>query len=228
MSESNGNEKIKGKRTKDELFELIVVIMLGITAVATAWSSWQESLHGSQQDQKYTTSNALNAEANSMYNEGMQKYNQDLMIWNQLSGLYIDYAFAEDKRDTEEMEKIDYKISQIMDDNVYEEFAAAIDWADSQEGYASPFENEDFIGSYFAEYEETMAESEAMMEEGNEHNTHGDNQGLVTVVYAVVLFLLGITATFKGSGPRKILLVVSGAAFVFATVFMLTIPIVMP
>ena len=43
MSESNGNERIKGIRTRDELFEPIVVIMPGITAVATAWSSWQES-----------------------------------------------------------------------------------------------------------------------------------------------------------------------------------------
>ena len=135
---------------RSNLIEIIVVVLLGITAVATAWSSWQEGLHGSLQDQKYTIANNLNAEANSMYNEGTQNMNQDLMIWNQLSGLFIDYGFAEAKDDADEMEKIDYKIDQIMTDVVTPEFADAINWAIEQEDYVSPFENQAFVDNYFA------------------------------------------------------------------------------
>ncbi|GHU61449.1 hypothetical protein AGMMS49983_01180 [Clostridia bacterium] len=220
--------KVKTKKTKEELIELIVVIMLGITAVATAWSSWQGGLHGSLMDQKYTKSNNLNAEANSMYNEGMQNLNQDLMLWNQLMGLYIDDSFAEEKGDLDEVEKIEYKINQIMEDSVTDDFAAAMEWADGFEEYVSPFDNEDFIETYFAAADEKFEEAEIMLEDGNTNNTHGDNQGLVSVIYAVVLFLLGISTSFKGLKEKYILMGVSGVGFIAATIFMLTIPIVLP
>lgn len=213
---------------RSNLIEIIVVVLLGITAVATAWSSWQGALHGSQQDQKYTKANHLNSEANSTYNEGMQNLNQDLMIWNQLMGLNIDLAFAEDKRDADEVEKLEYKIGQIMDDSVSEEFEAAIAWAGEQEEYASPFDNEDFVNTYFEAAWDLYAESEEMMAAGDANNTHGDNQGLVSVIYAVVLFLLGITSSFKRLLPKYVLLAASGIGFIIATILMFTIPIVLP
>jgi len=215
-------------RPREELLEFIVVILLGITAVATAWSSWQGGLHGSQMDQKYTLANNLNAEANSMYNGGMQNLNQDLMLWNQLMSLGIDYAFAEMQNNEDEMYKVEFKYEQIMDDSVSEEFAKAIEWSNEFDDYVSPFENEDFISTYFSASAEKFGEAEAMLEAGNENNTHGDNQGLVSVIYAVVLFMLGVSQSFKGLREKSILLVVSGVGFVAATIFMFTIPIVTP
>ena len=115
-----------------------------------------------------------------------------------------------------------------MTDNVGGEFEHAIEWADSQQEYASPFEKEDFITGYFADSNVKFDEAEEMMEAGNSNNTHGDNQGLVTVIYAVVLFLLGVASTFKAESAKKILLVMSVVGFVGATSIMLTIPIVLP
>ncbi|MCL2002589.1 MAG: hypothetical protein FWG72_01130 [Oscillospiraceae bacterium] len=218
----------KPKKALSEVLEFVVVVMLGITAVATAWSSWQGGLHGSQMDQKYTLANNLSGEANTMYNHGVSQMTQDMMLWNQLMGLGIDYAFAELRGDEEEIEKLDYKYTQIMSDSVSEEFAAAIEWTEGFEDYMSPFDNEDFVLSYFGAYAELYEESEAMMEAGNQNNTHSDNQGLVSVIYAVVLFLLGISASFKGVKEKYILLAVSGVGFVVATIFMFTIPIVLP
>ena len=48
----NENEKktadtaVKKKPDMDKLTELIIVIMLGVTALLTAWASWIGSLHG--------------------------------------------------------------------------------------------------------------------------------------------------------------------------------------
>ena len=218
----------KSGRPREELLEFIIVILLGITAVATAWSSWQGGLHSSNMDQKYTLANNLNSEANSMYSEGMQNLNQDLMLWNQLMSLGIDYAFAEMQNNEDEMYKVEFKYEQIMDDSVSEEFAKAIEWSNEFDDYVSPFENEDFIATYFAASAEKFEEAEAMLEAGNENNTHGDNQGLVSVIYAVVLFMLGVSQSFKGLREKSILLVVSGVGFVAATIFMFTIPVVTP
>ena len=37
--------KEKQKKTFDEMLELVVVIMLGVTALLTAWASWVGALH---------------------------------------------------------------------------------------------------------------------------------------------------------------------------------------
>ena len=115
-----------------------------------------------------------------------------------------------------------------MADNVWEDFGAAIEWADAQAEYASPFDNQEFVNSYFAGATDLFDEAEEMMEAGNANNTHSDSQGLVTVIYAVVLFLLGIAASFKTEKVKKILLTMSVVGFVGATIVMFTIPITLP
>ena len=51
----NENEKktadtaVRKKPDMDKLTELIIVIMLGVTALLTAWASWIGSLHGGNQ-----------------------------------------------------------------------------------------------------------------------------------------------------------------------------------
>ncbi|MDR0293426.1 MAG: hypothetical protein LBH95_04655 [Oscillospiraceae bacterium] len=222
----------KTGKTRAEFIEFIVVILLGITAVATAWSAWQGGLHGSQMDQKYTKSNNLASEGNSEYNAGIQTLTQDMMLYNEINSLMIDQLFAESKGDKDELEKIEWKIDELVSGNMSAELGEAFDWAMAETerigGSVSPFDKEGFVESYFETANELLAASEEMLEAGNANNTHGDNQGLVSVIYAVVLFLLGISSSFNGLREKYILLVVSCVGFVGATVFMLTIPIVLP
>ena len=106
--------------------ELLIAIFLGLTAVLTAWASWQSSLYGGEQASKYTKGIAIVGEANSMYNEASQYIAQDMDIWNRISDLRVDLEFAQSKGD-EEVEKLEWKLEQIMADNVSEELAAAIE-----------------------------------------------------------------------------------------------------
>ena len=39
-------ERIKSKKSREDILEIIVAIFLGVTALATAWASWIGSLHG--------------------------------------------------------------------------------------------------------------------------------------------------------------------------------------
>lgn len=87
----------KEKRSKDQIIEIIVAVLLGVTALATAWASWIGSLHGGNQATNYTTSNNLSAEGNSEWNEASQMLMQDMMTWNTISDIYIDMAYAEEK-----------------------------------------------------------------------------------------------------------------------------------
>ncbi|MGN0364031.1 MAG: hypothetical protein ACI4ET_14485 [Bilifractor sp.] len=57
------SEAEKTKRwTKEAIIDLLIVIMLGVTAVTTAWASWIGSLHGGNQATNYAKSNNLASE----------------------------------------------------------------------------------------------------------------------------------------------------------------------
>lgn len=62
-----GEEEKEKKKKREDLVELFVVVMLGITALLTAWASWIGSLHGGNQATNYATSNNLAAEGNAEY-----------------------------------------------------------------------------------------------------------------------------------------------------------------
>ncbi len=219
----------KEKRSKDQIIEIIVAVLLGVTALATAWASWIGSLHGGNQATNYTTSNNLSAEGNSEWNEASQMLMQDMMTWNTISDIYIDMAYAEEKGDELEYEKLSYKYDTLLYDNCTEDFQAAIEWALSQEEWTSPFEYtyEDgttYQDSYFDNAREVIAEADQMLEQGKADNTNGDAFNLVTVIYSVVLFLLGIVGVFKNLPNRIAILGVAAVGFLIATIYMFTIP----
>lgn len=219
----------KEKRSKDQIIEIIVAVLLGVTALATAWASWIGSLHGGNQATNYTTSNNLSAEGNSEWNEASQMLMQDMMTWNTISDIYIDMAYAEEKGDELEYEKLSYKYDTLLYDNCTEDFQAAIEWALSQEEWTSPFEYtyEDgttYQDSYFDNAREVIAEADQMLEQGKADNSNGDAFNLVTVIYSVVLFLLGIVGVFKNLPNRIVILGVAAVGFLIATIYMFTIP----
>ena len=88
----------------------------------------------------------------------------------------------------------------------------------------SPFGDEEFVNSYYDDARAVIAESEAILAEGQADNQKGDTFNLVTVIYSVVLFMLGIVGTFRRLPNRFIVTYVAIAGFLFATIYMFTIP----
>lgn len=217
-------DEAKQKRSKEEVLEIIIAIFLGVTALATAWASWIGSLHGGNQATNYTTSNNLAADGNSRYNEASQNLMQDMMLWNQISEASLNLTFAKESGDDIEAEKYSYLLDQLMSDNATQEFLDAVNWALDQEDYATPFDMEGYVDSYFEDAWAVLDESEALLEQGKQDNSNGDKFGLVTVIYSVVLFMLGIVGTFKKLPNRYIITGVAIAGFLFATIYMFTIP----
>ncbi len=233
----------KVKKTPEEVLELIVVIMLGITALFTAWGSWIGSLHGGEQATSYTTSNNLASEGNSEYNAGVQQMNQDMLLWNDVSDMQMEIIFAQGSEDTNTVEKVCYQLLYKLDENLSERMAAEIGWNYylSEEDYAdptatvlawmetdaaftSPFFSEDYVNGYFETANELLAQSQEVLESGKISNANGDAFGLVTVIYSVVLFLLGIVSSFNSTKNKFAIVAISLAAFLFATIYMFTIP----
>ena len=86
-----------------------------------------------------------------MYNEAAQNLMQDMMLWNEISDVLIESSYAEEKNDTEAVEKYDWKVEKLLNDNCSAELAQAITWAMKQGEDTSPFDKEGFTDSYFTD-----------------------------------------------------------------------------
>lgn len=215
----------KKKRSKDEILEILVVVLLGLTALLTAWATWIGSLHGGNQATNYAKSSNMAADGNARWNQAAQELTSDMQLWNTISELRIEYAFAAEKNDAAEMERIEWKLNQIYTDNVSDNLQEAMDWADEQEEYASPFEMEGYVESYFADAQSVLDEAQATLEQGQLDNAHGDAFGLVTVIYSIVLFMLGIAGSFKNTTNRMVIIAIGIVGMVAASIYMLTLPL---
>ena len=208
----------------NKVFELVVAILLGITAVITAWAAWQGSLYDSTQAKYYTLGNATLADGNARWNEASQTLAQDMNTWNQISALQVDLDYAEYRGDADTAEAAQYKLDMLMY-GVSDELTAGIEWANAQENYATPFDKDGFIDAYYEDASAVMDEGYTQIEQGDEANNWADKQGLVSVILAVVLFMLGIVGVFQGKRTKLIIASVSVAALLFGVAIMLQVPI---
>lgn len=227
----------KPRRSKEDILEIIIAVFLGVTALATAWASWIGSLHGGNMSTNYTKSNNLAADGNARWNEASQTLMQDMQVWNMISDYQVEVLYADQTGDESKLYESAYKIKFICADNLTQEIAdlinydfdfdadQIIDWViNDEKSTVSPFSDEDYVNSYYADAQEILAESEAVLAEGQQDNTRGDTFNLVTVIYSVVLFMLGIVGTFRRLPNRLLITCVAIAGFLFGTIYMFTIP----
>lgn len=249
---STSTETKKKKSLSEKQLEIIIAIFLALTAFLTAWAGWIGSLHGGNQATNYANSNNVASDGNSRYNEAEQKIMQDMLLWNNISDLqmeilYADACLQEDPNNetyVDEKSLAAYKLYYLCVDNLSDEMAAhlafdkeeamaandnatyMIDWLYNNSGASdvSPFADEEFINAYYEDAMAVIAQSEELLQEGKKDNANGDAFNLVTVIYSVVLFLLGICGTLKRLPNRTIIVFAAIAVFIFATVYMFTIP----
>lgn len=202
--------------------ETITAILLGVTTLLSAWASWIGSLHSGIQSINFTKSNNAASEGTAEYNASLQLYLSDYMAWNALSDYYYELEVAKEEGNQSKITFLTDKINSALSssDPLLTE---AIDWM-QKNGKSNPFEMPGLTEKYFKEAQTKLKESQDLLAEGQRDNTKGDSYNLVSVIYSLVLFLLGIIAVFKDM-PNK--LVVMGIAFVFlvfAFIYMLHIP----
>ena len=226
MKKEKTEEKVKVKKEifNDKKLRVLVAIFLGITTFLVAWAGWIGALHGGIQAINFTKSNNLAARGNAEYNVAAQIYLSDLFAWNTIFNLQLDMETAKENGNEEEAKLIETKIQKIINESCSPKLIEAIDKTGIQEGTTSPFQDEDFVNSYFEEAKEILDESQKVMEEGKEDNLRGDSYKLVTVMYSLVLFLLGIVGIYKDFQSRKMLFIFSVVILIFTIIYMLTIP----
>ena len=89
----------------------------------------------------------------------------------------------------------------------------------------SPFKMPQITEKYFTDAEEKSEEARDLLKEGQNDNARGDAYNLVSVLYSLVLFLLGIVGIFKRLPNRIGVLSIALVILIGTLIYMLTIPL---
>lgn len=199
----------------EERLELVVAILLGLAALATAWAAYQSSQWDGEEVRAYTDANLKLADSNFFYNQGTQLAGQD-------EAIFLEYVTAIQQEDTD-------LALYIRETLMRDELLAAIEWWETQpdDGPVTPFveENPDWTNASYAEADALAAEVEAVYARGQDANVAGDAYNLVAVLLAASLFVLGITGSFKVVTMRLLAIGVGAVLFIGASLWMLTLPV---
>ena len=220
-SSSETLDSAKSSVRKEKILETVTAVLLGVTTLLSAWAAWVGSLHGGHEQIHFTESNNTASSAVALYNDATQLVVQDAAIWSSIQNYTLDAQAAAAEGDDAKLQIATVKL-QTLEGVCSPEFKTAIDWA--RETGKSPFEMEGYAKSYYEEAAAILQKSQDFLEEGKQDNLNSHRFGLVTVIYSLVLFLLGIAGTFKRS-PNRI--AIMGAAVVLLVVgftFMISIP----
>ena len=204
--------------------ETIVAVLLGVTTLLSAWAAWIAHLHGGLQSIHFTQSNNESSEGSAEYNLGMQMYLADYMVWNTAKDYYYELEAAKADGDQTKIDLITEKIRSFEEQNASDLLAEGVRWME-ENGEDNPFKMPGLTEKYFETASETVGQSRELLEEGKRDNTKGDSYMLVTVIYSLTLFLLGIVGTFKNMSNRKVVLAIAVAFLIFGVVYMCTIPL---
>jgi hypothetical protein len=203
--------------------ELVVVIMLGVVSVATAYTSFQSSLYGGQSADKISQSEASGTLAESLYLEGNQQYVQDSQTIQQLSALNI-AASAGDVVAAAQYDDLYFiGVSEELDFAIQNAFALD----ESDPGFwHDPQADEAYQDALFGGYQDEAAYADELRDEGNDLSRKGDTLGLYTALMAITLFLLGIAAVVRRPVMKWILVATGGTIFLVTAILTATIPFV--
>jgi len=214
-------------RRRSPSLELVVVILLGVVSVATAYASFQAALYDSHMASNYTRGQNAQTEAESLYLEANQQYMQDAETWNRLLELEVEMRSADPETAAAAEEKADWLLLTSVD----EDFADAIAWAMTENEahpgeYVSPLEHDEYLSARFGAYEETKAQGDSFIAQGDLDNANGDRLTLYTVLMAITLFLLGVAAVVRHRMVAWTLIVIGTAIFLVSAVLTAMVPFV--
>lgn len=226
QTEATATGMTDGKRAvfTDKRIETIVAVLLGITTLLSAWASWIGTLHSGVQSVNFTESNNMASEGSAQYNLCLQLYLSDYMTWNVVREYYYDLEAAEDEGDREKADFLTKKIEDFKAQNFSETLTQGTKWME-ENNEDNPFKMPGMTEMYFQSAQEKLEHSKELLEEGKRDNTKGDSYRLVTVIFSITLFLLGIVGTFKSMPNRIAVLMIAVVALAFGVIYMCTIPL---
>jgi hypothetical protein len=203
MSPESPTTTAAATEDRDRRLEILAAILLGLAAVATAWSAYWSAIYGGNAIEGYAVSNTLTSQAADVYGDGTGQYNYDRTLFLQYAELRI----------TGDEESADALRESFFSDSL----AETVDWYDTTgDDVTDPFDTD--AGSPYALAEwaagnELSEQADQAYQDAVAADDKGDRFDLSTVFLALALFFGGIATVFQRRLPQVSTLVVGAASF---------------
>jgi hypothetical protein len=191
--------------------DAVAVFLLAAIAVLTAWCGFQSSKWGGEMSIAFSQASGARVTATDWASQARDAQSNDLAIWAQ-------WVLATDQGDTQ--------LAQFIEERFSPEFATAFDaWTADGRVERGPFMRDEYVPpgtDEAAKFNELAGEQ---FDAALVNNQRGDNYSLLTVLFALVLFLTAMSQRDMQPWVRRVLLVAAGLFAVSGLVLMLTFPI---
>ena len=210
----------KAKLSRAELLdrwtEIVSAIMLGLVAMATAWSGYQSARWGGVQSTKYSEASALRVESTRASTLAGQQTQIDVALFSN----WIN-AFASE----------DEPLEAFYRERFRAEFLPAFDaWlatkpANNPEAPSSPFAMPEYRLAATQQSQDLEQQASETFEEGKAANQQSDDYILNAVILASVLFFAGIAPRFDWLPVRVAVVIVALALLILGAYNLAAYPV---
>lgn len=181
--------------------EIIAVLLLSVTAVLTAWCGFQSAKWGGEMSIAFSEASSARIQAGNSEGQARDARQFDLTI-------YAQWAVAELSGDEELAAYAEQRFTPAL--------ATAFDaWRADGMSETGPFVRAEYVPEGTVEARELTERADRRFAAALTYNQRGDNYSLMTVLFALVLFL---TAVAQRNIPSRL----AGALIALATVASLT------
>lgn len=199
------------KRPPGHLRETVVIIVLSITAVLTAWCGFESSQWSGEMSIAFSQASNARIEAARQAGVANAARQADLTIW----GVYLQ---ARAQGDT--------ALASYVEQRFTDHFRVAYRaWIAENEPTTGPFKMKEYIPPGTTEAAAADRSADSRFADALVFNQRGDNYTILTVIFALVLFFAAASSRLGSRHAQWILLGVAITFLITATLVLATFPI---
>jgi len=195
--------------------EITIVVMLGLVSTTAAWAAIQSSFHGGKSGEARSEYELVISSANNMWITSEVKYRDDLSVWKDKQvRVFVDG-----------MDKNDFFIDVKTMNGSSELYEFAMPCFIENPKKQLP-ECKPYMDALYDPYNEEFDKSNYWMSVSESEGNYSNKLQMITGLFAVALFLLGITAVMKIKNLVSYLVIFSIVLWLFGIYILLSIPVV--
>ena len=191
--------------------ELVAVILLALVAVLTAWCGFQSTKWGGDSSVAFSEASAARIEASDYESEARDARMVDITVYTQWV-----IAGADD----------DLTLADYIQERFSPELAVAFEaWQADGMQERGPFAMEEYVAPGTEQAAETTKRANDLQATALDFNDKGDAYSLMTVLFALVLFLSAIAQRGISLVASRIVLGLAGAIALVGLIVLFTFPV---
>jgi hypothetical protein len=208
--EKSTEEEAK-KRPPGHVRETVVIIVLSVTAVLTAWCGFESSQWGGKMSIAFSEASSARIEAARQAGVANAARQADLTIW----GLHVQ---ARAQGDT--------ALARYVEQRFTDHFRVAYRaWIAKGQSTQGPFKMKEYVPPGTAEAMAADQRADSRFADALVFNQRGDNYTILTVLFALVLFFAAASTRLGSPRAQWILIGLAIVFLITATVIVATFPI---